>query len=281
MRRLIATTLLASAAMGLMSCSSAEEVGDTLGQEAASADTPSAPAVPAAPAAANAKGEAVDISEETDDYSFEFSYPAQAGAIPGLKSMLDVRLDEQRSALKANAAEAKADAAANDFPFNGFYYSEGWQVVADLPRFLSLSSTIGTYSGGAHGNSNFDSLVWDREAGKALEPEDVFTSMGALDNAIGKPLCKALNRERTKRRGETYGENADGDGMFDDCLSPEAANILLGSSNGKTFDRVGFRFAPYVAGAYAEGSYEVTLPVDAAMLKAVKPEYREAFAAKR
>ncbi len=38
-------------------------------------------------------------------------------------------------------------------------YSKEWKVVADLPRYLSLSADMYLYTGGAHGNSAFDSLV--------------------------------------------------------------------------------------------------------------------------
>ena len=47
------------------------------------------------------------------------------------------------------------------------------------------------------------------------------------------------------------------------------------------FDRVGFLIDPYTAGPYAEGTYEVTLPVTRAILAAVKPEYAESFTATR
>ena len=47
------------------------------------------------------------------------------------------------------------------------------------------------------------------------------------------------------------------------------------------FDRIGFLIGPYAAGPYAEGSYDVTLPVTPAVIAAVKPEFRTAFAAGR
>ena len=53
--------------------------------------------------------------------------------------------------------------------------------------------------------------------------------------------------------------------------------MLLGSSNGATFDRIGFQIAPYEAGPYAEGTYEITLPVDGAVMRALKPQYRASF----
>jgi hypothetical protein len=54
--------------------------------------------------------------------------------------------------------------------------------------------------------------------------------------------------------------------------------VLLGSSDKQRFNRIGLIAAPYVAGSYAEGPYEITLPVTPAVLAAVKPEYKAAFA---
>ena len=87
--------------------------------------------------------------------------------------------------------------------------------------------------------------------------------------------CDALDAERRKRRGEPY-DGAEGD-LFTDCPPFESLTILLGSTNGETFDRIGLVADPYVAGPYAEGYYDITLPVDSAILDAVKPEYRSAF----
>ena len=57
----------------------------------------------------------------------------------------------------------------------------------------------------------------------------------------------------------------------------DEASILIGSSNGRTFDRISVYFGPYVAGAYAEGDYELDFDVTASVIDAVKPEYADAF----
>jgi hypothetical protein len=107
-------------------------------------------------------------------------------------------------------------------------------------------------------------------------PIELFTSASGFRAAVKAPFCQALDRERARRRGPDYPKDDD---MFGKCIDPvEETTIILGSGNRRSFDRVGFLIAPYSAGPYAEGSYEVTLPVDAALLRAVKPEYRAAFA---
>ncbi|NCQ32847.1 MAG: DUF4163 domain-containing protein, partial [Armatimonadetes bacterium] len=129
------------------------------------------------------------------------------------------------------------------------------------------------YTGGAHGNSAHDALVWDREAKAAIDPKAMFTSPAALQTTLGDAWCKALKAERMKRMGDDYSD----DGFFQ-CPPIADLTVLPGSSNGRSFNRIGLLAAPYVAGSYAEGTYEVTLPVTAKLLDAVKPEYKPAFA---
>jgi hypothetical protein len=67
---------------------------------------------------------------------------------------------------------------------------------------------------------------------------------------------------------------------FNSCPPISDATVLVGSSTGRAFDRIGIWFGPYVAGPYSEGAYELDFPVDAAVLRAVKPQYAGAFAAR-
>ncbi|WP_418904580.1 DUF4163 domain-containing protein [Erythrobacter litoralis] len=215
------------------------------------------------------------IEEESELYSFSYSYPGQVAAIPELKARFDREQAQSRKALIAQAREARADAKDMGFPYNAYALGTSWEVVADTPRFLSLSADIYTYSGGAHPNSTATSLVWDREARRALEPLDFFASPEALNDAVSEPYCKSLNDQRAERTGEPVDNS---DPVFGGCPTVEQLTVVLGSTNGKTFDRIGLIAPPYVAGSYAEGEYAVTLPVTEPVMKALKPAYREAFA---
>lgn len=55
----------------------------------------------------------------------------------------------------------------------------------------------------------------------------------------------------------------------------------LPQPNPKQANHIGLIADQYLAGSYAEGPYEITLPVTPAVIAAVKPEYRAGFSVKR
>lgn len=205
---------------------------------------------------------------------FAYKWPAQVSAIPALAARFTTERETQLAEQKAEWLEAIAEFAGEDcVSCTSRGFSKEWKVVADLPRYFSLSADTYIYTGGAHGNSAFDTLVWDKDKGAAIAPRAMFRSEEDLQAAFYAPWCEALKAERIKRLGEDYSD----DGFFN-CPPIADLTLLLGSSNKKTFDRIGLIAAPYVAGSYAEGPYEVTLPVTPAVLAAVKPAYKSAFA---
>lgn len=221
-------------------------------------------------------GGAREVTERTDTFVFEYSYPQEAGEIPELARWLDERLQREREELANEASRGREDARDNGFPFNQYSAGTAWEVVADLPDWLSLSASLDSYQGGAHPNYGFDAVVWDKRRNIALEPIAFFTSPAALDEALGDRLCEELNRQREARRGVPVEEGSDD--PFDLCVKPDETNLLLGSVGGEKFDRIGIQIAPYIAGPYAEGSYEFNFDVDEDILAIVRPEYRGAFA---
>lgn len=256
----------------LMACNGRGEA--TSVPEAKAEATAAAPAAQAKAVATAADDDAAARNVEIDNdlYTLEYTYPAAAGSVPGVRQLLDADLDKRKVDLLRTAKDARDDAAKDGFKFRKYGLWVNWSLVTSLPDWVSLSAQISDYTGGAHPNHVFDALLWDRRAEKMRDTLELFTSDAAFVDAVRADFCKAIDKERTKRR---QGEVMD---MFSDCVDPLESTVILGSSNGKTFDRVGFLVPPYIAGPYAEGSYEVTLPVTDKLLALVKPEYRASFA---
>ena len=226
-----------------------------------------------------AAGKARSVSVKNDLYAFTYAYPAAAGAIPALKARFEGEIASGQRELAAAAKEGRAEAGKDGFSFNGFESGTSWQVVAELPGWLSLSAAIFEYTGGAHPNHGYAALLWDKAAGRERKVEDLFASKAALARALTPAFCAELNRQRASRRGQPV-DPASTD-SFDQCIDPTGSTLILGSADHQHFTRIGVLIGPYEAGSYAEGSYEVTLPVTPAVLAAVRPEFRTTFAVKR
>ncbi len=270
MRRKLTAAVLT---MAIAACGSGDREAAPGASTAATAvaAAPSATPVATVPPVASAR----EVKVENDLYSFTYAWPAAASAIPALAAVLEADLKAQQGELAREAAEDRKAREGQDFPYHQHMRSISWQVVTQIPGWLSLSSHGAGYSGGAHGITWFESLLWDTAANHEREVTDLFTSSRSLSAAIRTPFCAALDRERAKRRGAPV-NRASGD-TFDECIDPVKSTVILGSSDRRQFDRIGVLVGPYEAGPYAEGEYEVTVPVTAAVIAAVRPEYRAAF----
>jgi len=270
----------AVAAMPLVlgACSSSTAPGNGAAN-AAAAPVASTSADKAAPAAAPTPTPApaaspVARAEKTDLLDYSYAYPGEAASIPALKALLDKRADDTKAKALADARADQKAAGKGDFPFHAHYYHADWTAAADTPRFLSLVATVGTYTGGAHGMTVFDPLLWDKQNGRPVAVADLFVSHQALEAALRSRFCAALDNERAKRRGEPVKHDDD---PFDACLDPTQEVIVPTASGPGTIDGLMVYAAPYDAGPYAEGDYRIPVPIDAALLNAIKPAYRGAF----
>lgn len=260
-------------ALGMAGCGGSGDPGPTPSASA----TAGKPALQAPSEAAQPVPEAVPGRTEkvqNDTYAFAYSYPSAAASIPGLRALLDRQLVTDRSNLVSSATSGKTDAEKDGYPYHAYERQTEWKVVTNLPDWLSLSSEHFEYSGGAHGMTVSEALLWDRRAETARKPIDLFASHDALRLAIQAPFCDILDQQRGKKRGEPVQRSGE---MFTECINPIEQTIILGSSNGRTFNRIGVLVPPYNAGPYAEGSYDVTLPVTGKVMAALKPQYRGAF----
>ena len=248
--------------------------------EAAAAPAPAATkseaATPAAEAREAPERTAISVEQETDDYTFHFHAPVEAERLPALAEWLAYQRDESRTAVRAQAQEERKRANDIGYPFRPHYLSIVWSRAADLPGWLSLSALIETYSGGAHPNHEFSSMLWDKREKRERAVEELFVSREALGDAIRGPFCRELARQRLEKRGQVL-EPTSKDDPFADCVDPlESSVVLTGGDAG--FDGMRVLIAPYIAGPYAEGSYEIDLEITPAVRAALKPEYRSAFA---
>src|SRR3546814_20975284 len=106
---------------------------------------------------ANTEAEAFAVEQELKEKgggSLELSYkwPARISAESDLAAQLEqhrIRIfEETRSDWEASVADCPQEAVT----CRSFSYANAYEVIADLPRFLSLSNSFSPYTGWAHGS---------------------------------------------------------------------------------------------------------------------------------
>ena len=266
----MARTALAAALL-LAACSSESDPAPA--SDTATVASPAAAAAAAAPKAAAAT--ARKIEEKSDLLEFSYSWPAEAAAIAALNVRFEAQAAKARPEALAMAKEDR-DGRGPELPFNGHYFQAEWETMGDSPALLSLAGEIATFTGGAHGNSVYDALLWDRAAGRAMASADLFEDKGAAFAAMGPIYCAALDKQRAEKREETL--PLSGEGWMVECpaLAEQVIAPVDANKDGR-FELLRVLIAPYGAGPYAEGSYEVNVPVTPAIRQMVKKAYQAAF----
>lgn len=220
-----------------------------------------APAVPARPLVFKQANPAADVALTLAP---EISrYPAPHTAL----------YDRETAQLKDFAVKAEADRKANDgqFPWRQYESQREWVVAAATPRLLSLRGMWFEYTGGAHPNHGAATLLWDARQNGEIKPADLFrrdADMAVLDKAI----CDTVTLAKQHREGAVPLDNVFG------CPKWSETTITLVSSNetGK-IGGLAVLIGPYVVGPYAEGDYEVIIPLSA-FRSLLAPTYADAFA---
>ena len=133
-------------------------------------------------------------------------------------------------------------------------------VVAN--RYISVLRTDFTYSGGAHPNTQFETLLWDEQLRKRISIRPFFADLSDNSRAmveIQNAVISSLIVEK-KERG-TYEPKDD---SWFKSIEPSLLKIgpvtlepstEQGKSSGLTF-----HYSPYAVGPYAEGSYTAFVP---------------------
>ncbi len=209
-----------------------------------------------------------------DLVEFNYAWSAEATAIPALVLRLRGDLETSWRAAATTAQADRAEALAMKRPFNGHQYSRRWTSAGQSRRLLSLDGRTLVFTGDPPPSHGAEGLLWDRSARAEIKVERLFSASSALQTLVRAPYCAKLDEERAKRRGGAVPSG----GAFTSCPRFDKLAIVPTDSNtDRRFDLLRIVAPNGVAGPYAEGSYDVVVPVTAAMRAALKPAYRLSF----
>ena len=147
--------------------------------------------------------------------------------------------------------------------------------AGETAKLFSLERVDYDFTGGAHGNSLFAGVLWDKALKRQIGAAELFRK-GADGRALDQALCAAINAAK-KERDPAAQPVSLGGGTWS-CPKALATPFVLtpGTVGGKA-GGLTFLIGPYQVGPYAEGPYEVVVP-QAVFRALIAPAYAEEFA---
>jgi hypothetical protein len=153
-----------------------------------------------------------------------------------------------------------------------FFKDGGWaferkyavrSVVAD--RYVSVIRSDYMDTHGAHPNTDINTILWDRSAGKRISIRPLFNETadnGPTMTAMRKAVIAALRIEKKKRDSESTATDEWLKGVEPKLTKIGAVALASSTEPGKSSGFI-FYFPPYAVGPYAEGQYAAYVPWEA------------------
>lgn len=190
---------------------------------------------------------------------FVFSYEKALDAIPGLVERARAMAEDDLARL------LEYDEPADPGAVNRDSQTLGWARGRTLQRLWPVFATGFTQN---RPQSQFRAATLvDGDLKREIAWTDVFEPR-VWNGVMREHYCAGLDAERLVR-GTWQGAPAcpDFDKLLIDFVPADDGSLALD-----------FTALAYIAGSYAEGPYEVRVPLTATLLNAVRPAYRDAFA---
>jgi hypothetical protein len=154
-----------------------------------------------------ALGADYDTTEKSPLVELHLRVPEAAMSIAPLKEKI-------LALYKADADQAKADAKEDkeDNPsFHPYSIDTIWRVTFENAAVVSLSGDTDADTGGAHPNQGFQTIVWDKQANRAVPIEALFppNQAKAALTAIADAAGKAWTKTYIQRSGRKPGQDTD------------------------------------------------------------------------
>jgi hypothetical protein len=217
--------------------------------------------------------EPMSFTQTTPDATVKLTIAPAIAAWPDLRTKL---YTEGVTELKKDLETAKSDRAhiaGEGFPNPAYEHELAWSLSASTPLLVSLKGSWSSYTGGAHPNSGFHTLLWDTNLGQEIRRTELFKPQGPADAAVQQALCDAISRARVAKGVEPQSDPA----TWPCPKWRESDLVLVASTTPGKFGGLEFVFDPYAIGSYAEGPYEAVVPF-AAIKDVLLPAYAGEFA---
>jgi hypothetical protein len=174
-------------------------------------------------------------------------------------------LAEGKRWIDKNAADAVAARKQDPVLFrNGGWSFERKYAARSVVdgRYVSIVRSDYMDTGGAHPNSDVDTILWDAAAKRRISIRPFFTETaddGPTMQAMLKSVIASLNIEK-KKRGTSETATAEWFKSLEPKLLKIGAVTLAPSTEAGKASGLTFHYPPYAVGPYAEGQYVAFVP---------------------
>ncbi|MBN9048307.1 MAG: DUF3298 domain-containing protein [Rhizobiales bacterium] len=187
--------------------------------------------------------------------------------IKGLpKLAADCRREGDRWAAKWRKDAAKALREEAYIRENGVHWAleREYEAASVIGRYVSVLRSDYLNTGGAHPNTQIDTVLWDGAQNKRVSIRPLFAEAadgGATMTALAALLRTAINAEK-KKRGIPQESIDDPEwlkGIEPRLLALGPVTLTPSTEPGKSAGLT-FHYQPYAVGPYVEGIYTIALP---------------------
>ncbi|OWV32202.1 hypothetical protein B5C34_01205 [Pacificimonas flava] len=212
------------------------------------------------------------IRERSPTLQFSWHAPPEIAAHPRLLDRLRADARDSLAEMRENAREFAQRLVETGQDPRPLYFDQEWSLAYSSPTLLNLSAATERYDGGAHPNRYFDGVLWDRTENRAIELPALFVNWPTAREELETVYCRELDDMRRERRGQEIPDDAD-DEPFWQCPPLGEQTVVLDSGAGMRALNLKVLLPPYVAGPYAEGSYEIDIPLTEERRQLLKSAY--------
>ena len=177
---------------------------------------------------------------------------------------------------RTEAAKAQRDEPTLFRDGQRWTFERSYDLRSVVGRYVSVLRDDGSFTGGAHPNSNLDTILWDRDGRRRTNIRPLFRETadnGPTLKALAQVARVAVAAEKLSRdainvdipKEKLTPERLAGlDRFITDGIQPSLLKIgpisLAPSTEAGKSSGLTFHYSPYAVGAYAEGPYTVFVP---------------------
>ncbi|GLK48201.1 hypothetical protein GCM10017620_11740 [Brevundimonas intermedia] len=236
------------------------------------AEAPSPAPTAAAPVNPATAGAPMGFDSKTQYATVKLTLPDAIKSKPDLHAPLYAAAVRD---LRQFSEGAQADLSEAGGGSNPYEKTIAFDPGAETGKLFSLARTDFEFTGGAHPNTSFSAVLWDKAMKKQLGFADLFRP-GADLSGLNKALCDAANAAKQARSPGS--ESATPGGDMWSCPKAVSTPFVLapGATPGKAGGLV-FLIGAYQIGPYSDGPYRIAVP-QSVFRSLLNPAYADEFA---